>query len=183
MGRRPEKVARKAGETRVIREVLTDALKAEAVSRLVFGESASAIAKEYGIGTVQVYRWRDEALLKIQDKLALSMEDIREVQLMRRQELIMAYLDAALAGDLKAAEFVSKQYQELEALHGLHRSADKEEKPNQVYVLHLPGSVHVYNGQIQGGPARALPAGADEDADVVEGYTVDAPAESEDADP
>lgn len=140
---------------------------ADVIEKMRGGMTVDEIAAAYNVRPATIRNWKLKAYEAAQRELDLSVEGYRLAQVQRREELIDAYWEKAVGGDLDAARFVKDMFKELEQLLGLNVPTEKEAGAQTVYVLNLPGAVQV-NG-LPGGAAGLLGDVIDGAAEVVEG--------------
>ena len=112
---------------------------ADVIERLRGGETLAEIAEAHGVTAATIRNWRIKAYEEAQRELDISTEGYRMAQVARREELIEAYWDKAIQGDMEAARLVKDLLRELEDLLGLKAASEKDVVQQTVYVLNLPG--------------------------------------------
>lgn len=112
---------------------------ADVIARLRAGETPAEIASVYGVTPATIRAWRVKAHEEAQKELDITTEGYRLAQVNRREELIEAYWNKAVNGDLEAARFIKDMLRELEELLGLDRASEKDTVKQVTYVLNLPG--------------------------------------------
>lgn len=124
----------------VLKAVDRAARQQEVVDRLRGGATLAEIASVYGVKEDTARQWRLKALENSQRALEMTSEGYRLAQVQRREELIDAYYEKAIKGDMDAAKLVMQLFEQLERLLGLNIPIEKEATHQTVYVLNLPGA-------------------------------------------